>query len=60
MRALPCCMPCRAGGQFALLDQNNVRPPFERQMVKETYAHYPTTDDNHSGMRFHVFTLKKN
>jgi hypothetical protein len=54
MRALTRRVPCRARGQLALLNEDDIRPAFERQMVQEAYTHYATTDNNHSGMRFHL------
>ena len=55
MWALARRVPSGAGGQLALLDEHHIRPALKRQMIEQAYAHHATTDNNHSGMRFHVF-----
>ena len=53
MRALAGRMPGRARGQFALLDEDDVAPAFERQMVEEAGPHDPAADDHHPRMGLH-------
>ena len=54
MRALTRRVPGRARGQLALLDQDDIRPALQRQVIQQANAHNATTDNNHSGMRFHL------
>ena len=57
MRALARRVPGRARGEFALLDQDDVRPAFERQVVEQAHAHHATADNHHTRMRLH-FNLR--
>ena len=53
MRALARRMPGRTRGQFALLDQDDVRPAFKRQVVEEPHAHHATANNHNTRMRLH-------
>ncbi len=54
VRALTGRMPGRARGQFALLDEHNVRPALKSKMVEKSYAHDTASDNDYAGMGFHV------
>jgi hypothetical protein len=40
-------MPGGAGGQFAALDQQHVRPALERQVIESAHADDAAADDDH-------------
>ncbi len=46
-------VPGRAGGELALLEQQQVGPADLRQVVEHARAHYPTTDDHGSRRTLH-------
>jgi hypothetical protein len=56
MRALTRRVPGGAGRQLALFNERNIRPAFERQMIKQPHAHDATTNNYDPRMRFHVKT----
>ena len=57
MRALAGRMPGGARGEFALFDQHDVAPAFERQMIEQADAHDAAANDNYPRMRFHLESL---
>src|SRR6516165_431839 len=46
VRTLPGSMPSRAGGKLALLDEYDVCPTLECEMVEDPCPHHPTSDDH--------------
>src|SRR5262249_44844190 len=46
VRTLPGSMPSRAGGKLALLDEYDVCPTLECEMVEEPCPHHPASDDH--------------
>jgi hypothetical protein len=46
--ALASRVPCRAGGQLVLFDQQTVRPPEFGEMVKQRSPHYAAADYHNS------------
>ncbi len=53
VRTLSGGMPGGAGGEFALLEQNDVGPAFEGEVVEQPHAHDAASDNDHPRMRFH-------
>jgi hypothetical protein len=54
MRALAGRMPGRARSELPLLDQHDVAPAFERQVIEEPDAHDTPAYDDHPRMRLHA------
>jgi hypothetical protein len=46
-------MPGGTGGEFALLDEDDVGPAFEGEVIEKPNAHDAATDDHDTGMGFH-------
>ena len=52
-RQQPCGMPSGPGGEFRALEEHDVRPTLEGEVVQGADAHSTAADDHHSGMCFH-------
>jgi len=46
-------MPGRPGGEFRALEQRNVGPSLQGQMIERADAHHAAADDDDAGMSFH-------
>ncbi len=57
MRTLSRGVPGGTRGQLALLEEGDVRPALERQVIGEAGAHDAAADDHHASMRIHPFSL---
>ncbi len=52
-RTLTRGMPGRAGGKLTFLNEQNIRFAFLCEVVGQSHAHDPATDNNNLGLCFH-------
>ena len=53
MRALPRGVPGRSRGQLPFLEERDLGPALEREMIGEADTHDAAADDHHARLRIH-------